>query len=215
MRKTRKNRTARRLQFAFALGLLLLICGCMLSEQIGEPVGQGRSRRPGDDVAIHFDTQFNRVVLFGRSALLVGLALWIFSAFGKSPGSVLVGLAVLGTAGWLFLKDYPSLTGYRVEVSAAGLYLKVPPDLETEIPWGAIEELELEGHAYASISTGTRVTPFGGRRSTSIDLPAWETMDITLTDGTKHRILLKELSVEQRAIFARALIKGAGLVNQE
>jgi hypothetical protein len=201
------NRKARRLRFVLALFLLLLVCGCMVSEQIGEPVGHGRNRRPGDDVAVHFDTQFNRIILFGRSAVLVCLALWIFSAFGKSPGAVLVGVAVMGVAAWLFFKDYPTLTHYRVEVSQSGLYLNVPPDLDTEIPWNAIEELELEGFAYGSARAD--MTPGS---SATIELPAWETMDITLSDGTKHRIVLVELSVEHREIFAQALVRRAGLV---
>ena len=62
------------------LCLLTLASGCLMSEQIGEPLGQGRSARPNPDVTIHFDTTFNRVVIFGRSALIVAFAAWVFSS---------------------------------------------------------------------------------------------------------------------------------------
>lgn len=193
--------------------LALMAAGCLMSEQIGEPVGQGRSRRPNDDVTIHFDTQFNRLVLFGRSAALAGIAFWVFSSFGKKPGPLLVGGAFLATAGWLLVKDYPSLNGYRLEVASAGLTLKVPPDLDTLIPWESVEELELEGFGYARIGGGPT---FGGARpSVGLELPDWKTMKLTVAGGQSHLIQLDELSIEHRQIFAKALIKRADLVEEK
>lgn len=193
--------------------LAFTAAGCLMSEQIGEPVGQGQSRRPNDDVAIHFDTQFNRVVLFGRSAALAGIALWIFSSWGAKPGSILFGVAFLATAGWLVVKDYPSLGGYRLEVAPAGLTLKVPPDLDTLILWESIEELELEGFGYARVGGGPT---FGGARpSVGLELPDWKTMKLTLAGGQSHMIQLDELSIEHRQIFAKALIKRADLVEEK
>jgi len=187
-----------------------------MSEQIGEPVGQGRSRKPNDDVTIHFDTQFNRVVLFGRSAALAGIAFWVFSSFGTKPAPLFVGAAFLATAGWLVVKDYPSLDGYRLEVAPAGLTLKVPPELDTLIPWESIEELELEGFGYARIGGGTQVMPFGGARpSAGLELPDWKTMKLTVAGGESHTIQLSELSIEHRQIFAKALIKRADLVEEK
>jgi len=186
-----------------------------MSEQIGEPVGHGRSRRPNDDVAIHFDTQFNRIVVLGRSAALAGIALWIFSSLGAKPSSILVGVAFLATAVWLVVKDYPSLTGYRLEVAPAGLTLKVPPNLDTLVPWESVEALELEGFGYARIGGGAQLMPFGGARaSAGVELPDWKTMKLTLAGGQSHMIQLDELSIEHRQIFAKALIKRAGLVEE-
>ena len=169
---------------------------------------------PSDDVAIHFDTQFNRIVLFGRSAAIGGIALWIFSSWGAKPGSILVGVAFLATAGWLVVKDYPSLTGYRLEVAPDGLTLKVPPDLDTLIPWGSIEGLELEGFAYGHIAGGLQFDGVGMvRRTKGLELPDWKTMKLT-AGGQSHLIQLDELSIEHRQIFAKALIKRAGLVEE-
>ena len=196
--------------------LLALTAGCLMSEQIGEPVGHGRSRLPAADVTIHFDTQFNRVVLFGRSAALAGIGIWTFLSMGaKKPASILVGAAFLGTAGWLVGKDYPSLTGYRLEVAPAGLTLKVPPDLDTLIPWESVEGLELEGFGYARIGGGTRLMPFGGAvPSAGVELPDWKTMKLIVAGGQSHIIQLGELSIEHRQIFAKALIKRADLVEE-
>ena len=186
-----------------------------MSEQIGEPVGYGRSRLPAEDVAIHFDTQFNRVVLFGRSAALAGIGLWIFSSMGAKPGSILVGVAFLGTAGWLIAKDYSSLSGYHLEVAPAGLTLKVPPDLDTLIPWESVEGLELEGFGYARIGGTTQLMPFGGAVPTAgVELPDWKTMKLIVAGGQSHIIQLDELSIEHRQIFAKALIKRADLVGE-
>jgi hypothetical protein len=194
--------------------LALAVSGCLVSEQIGEPVGHGNSRMPGDDVAIHFDTDFNRVVMLARSGALVAFALWIFSAWGLKPGPILVGGALIGVAGWLVVKDYPSLEGYRLEVAPEGLGLKVPPELDTVIPWQSIEALELEGFGYAKIGGGSQVMPFGARQQVGVELPDWRTMKLTLAGGQTHTIMLEELSIEHRQIFAKALIKRAGLVEQ-
>jgi len=195
--------------------LLLLLSGCMVSEQIGEPIGRGRHLRPSEDVTIHFDTQFNRILLFGRSAALVGLAFWIFSAFGKKPIAILVAVGAGGFAGWLVINDYPALTDYHIEVAPSGLVLIIPPEPEIRIPWESIETMELAGYEWASVGGGTRLTPFGHQRVVGVELPDWETMDITLTGGQKHTINLKRLSVEHRQIFSNALIKRAGLVEEK
>ena len=196
--------------------LLLLLSGCMVSEQIGEPIGSGRSRRPSEDVTIHFDTQFNRILLFGRSAALVGLAIWIFSAFGKKPIAILVAVGAGGFAGWLVINDYPTLTDYHIEVAANGLVMSIPPEPEIRIPWESIETMELAGYEWASVGGGTRLTPLGQQQRTAgVELPDLETMDMTLTDGQKHTINLKRLSIEHRQIFSKALIKRARLVEDK
>ncbi len=200
----------------FVISLLLLVGGCMISEQIGEPVGQGRNRMPSKDVTMHFDTQFNRILVFGRSALLAVLALWIFSAWRKSPVGMLIGAGTLVFAGWLIVKDYPSLTGYRIEVVESGLHLNIPPDLEEKIPWGSVQSLELAGHEWASVGGGSYMGPLGREhRTVGVELPDWETMTITLTGGQTYTLDLKLLSVEHRQIFSQALVKRAGLVKEE
>ena len=196
--------------------LLLLLSGCMVSEQIGEPIGSGHSRKPSEDVTIHFDTQFNLILLFGRSAALVGLAFWIFSAFGKKPIATLVAVGAGGFAGWLVINDYPTLTDYHIEVAANGLVMSIPPEPEIRIPWESIETMELAGYEWASAGGGTRLTPLGQQqRMAGVELPDLETMDITLTGGQKHTINLKRLSIEHRQIFSKALIKRARLVEDK
>ena len=195
--------------------LALLAAGCLMSEQIGEPVGHGNSRMAGEDVAIHFDTDFNRIIMFARSAGLIAIALWLYSSWGTKPVPILLAGACIVWAGWLVVKDYPSLGGYRLEVAPQGLTLKVPPDLDTLIPWESIDALELEGFGYAKIGGGPQVTPFGGaRQSVGVELPDWKTMKLTLTDGQSHTIVLEKLSIEHRQIFAKALIKRADLVEE-
>jgi len=197
------------------LCLLVLASGCLMSEQIGEPIGQGRAARPNDDVTIHFDTTFNRIVIFGRSALMVAFAVWVFTSFGAKPGSIIVGGAALAVSGWLFIQDYRALKGYSLEVAAPGLTLRVPGELNAEIPWESVEGIELEGFNYARISGGMQFSPTGGMtKRAGLELPDWKTMRVMVAGGTTHLIKLEELSIEHRQIFAKALIKRANLVEE-
>ncbi|TDI37335.1 MAG: hypothetical protein E2P02_22975 [Acidobacteria bacterium] len=197
------------------LCLLVLASGCLMSEQIGEPIGQGRTARPNDDVTIHFDTTFNRIVIFGRSALMVAFAVWVFTSFGAKPGSIIVGGAALAVSGWLFIQDYRALKGYSLEVAAPGLTLRVPGELNAEIPWESVEGIELEGFNYARISGGMQFSPTGGMtKRAGLELPDWKTMRVMVAGGTTHLIKLEELSIEHRQIFAKALIKRANLVEE-
>lgn len=197
------------------LCLLALASGCLMSEQIGEPIGQGRSLRPSDDVTIHFDTTFNRLVIFGRSALIVAFAAWVFSSWGAKPGSILVGGAAMAAAGWLFIQDYSALDGYSLEVAGPGLTLRVPGELNEQIPWQSVEGIELEGFSYARIGGGMQFSPTGGMtQRVGLELPDWKTMRVIVTSGATHTIKLEELSIEHRQIFAKALIKRANLVEE-
>ena len=197
------------------LCLLTLASGCLMSEQIGEPLGQGRSARPNPDVTIHFDTTFNRVVIFGRSALIVAFAAWVFSSWGAKPGSILVGGAAMAIAGWLLIQDYRALNGYSLEVAAPGLTLRVPGQLNEQIPWDSVEGIELEGFTYARIGGGMQFSPTGGMtQRAGLELPDWKTMRVQVAGGATHMIELEELSIEHRQIFANALIKRANLVEE-
>jgi hypothetical protein len=173
---------------------------------VSEQIGQGN-----EDLTFHFDTDFNLIILFGRSAALAALGLWIYNAWKKSIFASLVAVAVLATAGWFFFRDYPSLKSYEVHVLEGGLELNIPPDPQKRIPWDSIETLELEGFEYMTISMGVS-TPFSN--APQLELPEWETMEITAGGGQKHTVNLKRLSIEQRQILAGAIIKRAQLVEQ-
>ena len=167
-------------------------------------------------MTIHFDTTFNRIVIFGRSALLVAFAAWVFSSWGARPGPILVGGAALAVAGWLAIRDYPAMKGYSLDVAESGLTLRVPGELDEQIAWSAIEELELEGFSYARIGGGMQYSVGRGFTETAgLELPDWKTMRVVLAGGTTHTVKLEELSIEHRQILAKALIKRADLVEEK
>ena len=179
----------------------------MVSEQIGEIPG---------DLTFHFDTDFNRALVFGRVAGLGILVLWIFAKF-KKPTALPVAVPILLFAGWTVQQDYPSLTDYRVEVREDALYLNIPPEPEGEIPWSSIEEMKIEGIGWATAGgdlPGTP-TPFGVPKTEYAwsELPEWKTMEL-LADGETHLVMLDKLSVEQRQTLWRAIAKHALLVKQ-
>ena len=169
---------------------------------------------PGREVTVHFDTLFNRILLFGRSGVVALLALWVLSSWSKKVGSV-VGLGLLALAGYLAHRDYPTLTDYRIDVMDSGLYLKIPPEPEKQIPWSSIAGMELAGHEWASLGGG-RANALGQQNQIPyLELPEWETMDIILTGGQKHTVDLKLLSIEQRQILSMAIVKQANLVGEQ
>jgi hypothetical protein len=92
-----------------------------------------------------------------------------------------------------------------------GLELDIPPDGEKQIGWSSIESLQLEGFEYMAVPMAAS-TPF--RPGTQLELPEWETMELTQTDGQKHTVNLKRLSLEQRQILAQAIVKRAALVKE-
>jgi hypothetical protein len=167
---------------------------------ISEQIGQDR-----EDLTFHFDTQFNRVVLFARSGALAAVALWLFAGAKKSAGSAVFGVLLLAAAAWLFVKDYPTLSRYRVQVLGEGLVLGIPPEEEMTVPWGAIEEMYVEG-----VGSASEVPKDEFERRLS--LPDWHSMRITVTGGATHDVDLKLLSVEQRQILWRAIARRASLV---
>ncbi len=195
-----------RIGFSFlALAGVSLLSGCMISEQIGQLP---------KDITIHFDTEFNRILLFGRSAALAGFAFWIYNAMRKQTAAIVVGVIVLGIAGWLFVKDYPALSKYRVEVRGDGLVLNIPPDSEAVIAWDSIESLELAGYEWATPPMPEVADRFMPQSETAFSsLPDWETMDIT-ADGVRYHVNLKKLSIEQRSILSRAIVRRGRLVQE-
>jgi hypothetical protein len=177
---------------------LFLLSGsaCMISEQ----VGQDR-----EDLTFHFDTGFNRTMLFGRSGVIAVVALWLFAGAKKSPVSAVLGVVLLAGAGYLLVKDYPTLSRYRVEVLGDGLTIAIPPEPDKVLAWGSIEEMYIEGMGPAD---GLPKDEFERR----LALPDWHSMKITVTGGATEEVDLKLLSVEQRQILWRAIARRASLV---
>lgn len=194
-------------RLSFAIPFLLLLSSCMVSEQIGEEP---------QNLAFHFDTDFNLYLLIGRSGILAAFAYWLFKSWGKSPVPMILGIASLAYAGFLFVQGYPSLKRYRVDVTEAGLTLNIPPDPETYIPWESIEHLELAGYEWMHVPTPGVSNPLGQKRAPYAweELPEWESMAITVAGQGTHTVNLKRLSIEQRQILSRAIVKRAHLIKE-
>ena len=186
----------------------LFLTACMVSEQIGEEP---------QNLSFHFDTSFNQILLFGRSGALAAFAFWVYSAWGKRTGPTIIAIAVLGASGWLFARDYPSMKDYRVDVLEQGLQLNIPPDPEAFVPWDSIERLELAGYEWMHVPMpGGAGTPFAPPRAQYAweELPEWETMDIQVAGEGTYTLNLKPLSIEQRQILSRAIVKRANLIKE-
>lgn len=194
---------------------LLLLClgiwlsaGCMLSDQVGQ-VPQ--------DLTFHFDTDFNRAIVFGRAAGLTAIVFWLFAKF-KRHTAIMVGVPILVFAGWTVARDYPLLSGYRIEVRNDALYLSIPPDPETEIPWESIQEMEIEGESWATVGGGrtTTVNPDGTFHETKYawsELPKWKSMKV-ITEKGSFLVRLDRLSVEQRQTLWQSIAKRGQLVEK-
>jgi hypothetical protein len=176
---------------------LLALSGaaCMISEQSGQDI---------EDLTFHFDTGFNRAVLFGRSSLLAIVGLWFFAGGKRSAVPVLLAVGCIGTAGWLLIRDYPTLHRYRVQVLGNGLVLSIPPESEKTLAWTSIEGMYVEG-----MGSGAVPRDEFERR---LQLPDWHLLRITEAGGATHDMDLRPLSVEQRQILWRAIARRANLV---
>ena len=186
-------------QRASRLALVLVLffgAGCMISEQEGQGV---------QELSFHFDTDFNRIVLFARSAAIGLVALWVFAGSRRKTGPVVVGVALLVVALGFFVRDYPTLSGYSVQVLDEGLVLRIPPEKDKSFAWESIEEMYVEGVGPASSPHGDAVTKL-------LELPDWHSMRITLTGGETHLVDLKRLSIEQRQTLWRSIARRAQLV---
>jgi hypothetical protein len=187
--------------------LILLHAGCMLSDQVGQMP---------QDLTFHFDTDFNRAIVFGRAAGLMAIVFWLFAKF-KSHTAILVGVPILVFAGWTVARDYPSLSGYRIEVRRDSLYLSIPPEPAREIPWESIQEIEIEGESWATVEGGrtTTVNPDGTFQETKYawsELPQWKTMKL-ITEKDSFLVQLDRLSVEQRQTLLSSIAKRGRLVS--
>jgi hypothetical protein len=184
---------------------VLLLSACVISTQDGER-RHLNSPHP-DEIAFHFDTPFNKVVLFGRSALLLVLPAWVIVARRKGSdilGPAFLALATMVAAGWWLWNGWPRVFEYRIEVLPEVLRIQVPSEPELEIPWEQIQAIDIEGVAY-DVGLGVRGTH-------SIRwAPEWEDLTIERASGARHDLDLRPLSVEQRGTLWRAISRKAQL----
>ncbi len=98
----------------FALILLVLLAGltgCLISTQEGER-SHVNSKHP-EEITFHFDTGYNKAVLFGRSAALLLVPLWVFAKRrgGGNTIPAIVGVLALGGAVWLLVSGVGTTFG--------------------------------------------------------------------------------------------------------
>lgn len=192
--------------------LLLAVsaASCMISEQTGQLVPDGNPRywdQKLGDVRFDFDSPYNKGVVYGRSLALALLAFWIFRAEkgGQRMLSLVLGLPLLLAAAFLLYRDLPTLRAYRIEATAGGLVLEIPPDVMREVRWNGVHSLTVSGWEMRRTSEDPRgKNPFA-------DVPEWETMDLTLEGEETVRVDLRRLSWEQRQSVWKAIVVRAGL----
>jgi len=192
----------------------LLAAGCLLSEQAGVlyPDGDGRV----GEIALHFDSTYNKTLVYGRSALLVILALFLFSlerGTWKKGLSAMIGVPLLAASGWLVTRDFPTLRDYRIQLLSSGLFVRIPPEPERKFAWDEIGSMTVHGLEYPRLgSSGGRPLKDGGLWSLSI--ADWKTADLKLTRGETFVIDLTRLSIEHRQTLFLTIAKRARLVEQ-
>lgn len=199
------------------LAVCLLGAGCLISEQAGVllpdgPQGDGRL----GEISLHFDSTYNRALVYGRSALLVMLALFVFAlerGTWKKTLSALIGVPVLAASGWLVTRDLPTLQGYRVQILASGLFVRIPPGAERKFAWDEIEAMTVHGQEYPRL--GSRAgRPLKDDGLWKLGIAEWKTADLKLTRGETSVIDLTRLSIEHRQTLFLTIAKRAGLVEQ-
>lgn len=191
----------------FALILLVLLTGttgCLISTQEGERTHVNTAAP--DEIVFHFDTSFNRTLLYGRSIALLGIGLWFFRTRNSGSNVLCVVLAVVfvsAAGGWYFTGQR-KLTNYRVELAPTGLELQLPSQPTTHIDWADIESIDGDGVA--------RDVSFGGGKGRALQWSTeWQQLTIHLRGGDKVEINLKPLSMEQRGTLWRAVARFAEL----
>lgn len=192
----------RRLGLAIVVFTLMTsLTGCMISTQEGEKTHVNAA--DPDQIVFHFDTPFNKALLYGRSMALLGLAIWFFRTRGSGGGNrITIALAIVlavGAAG-LYFVGHRKVADYRIELAPTGLELNLPARAAAHIDWSDIEGIDGEGEA-------TDVS-FGGPQMWST---AWESMTIHLRGGERIEMDLEPLSFEQRGTFWRAVARFADL----
>jgi hypothetical protein len=186
----------------------------MVSEQTGQLVPDGNPRywnQELGEVSFHFDTPFNQGVVYGRSALLALLGVWLFLAEkgGRKVLSFLLGLPLLGLAGFLLVHDLPTLRAFRIAALESGLVLEVPGEEARDVAWTAVESMTVSGW---ELRRG-KPSPLG--QNPFADLPEWETMELSFAGGDSVSVDLRRLSPEQRQSVWKAIAVRARLVEQK
>jgi hypothetical protein len=195
----------RRLVILILLLFILGLPACMISEQVGDRT-HVNSPHP-DEITFHFDSPFNKAMLFGRSAALLLVSWWGFSSRGKGTGKtvlmILAAAALVGSV-WLLIVGWPTVFHYRIDLRNGGLHMNIPSGPKADIPWGEFESINGEGMA--------RDVTFGDGRGQALKWATeWEDMTITLVDGRQYDVDLRPLSVEQRGTLWRAIARMAEL----
>jgi hypothetical protein len=187
------------------LAMLALVCGltgCMISTQEGEKT---HVNAPDPDrIVFHFDTSFNRALLYGRSMALLGVAVWFFRARrGGGSSAVTIALAALLAAGavGLYVVGSRKLSGYRIDLAPTGMELNLPPRPALHVDWREIRSIDGEGES-ANVSFDESNPTWSTQ---------WERLTIRLADGGKIDVDLEPLSVEQRGTLWRAVARFAEL----
>jgi hypothetical protein len=177
----------------------------MISEQEGE-----RTHVDSPDpetITYHYDSVFNKALLFGRPALLLLVGYWAFATRNRNGGNGVVlalGTVALALAVWLLITGWSMVYQYRIEVGRNELHLLLPAKGENRIPWEEIEGLDVEGMA-------SDVTLFTGKGEALRWATQWKEMTLSLRGGRKIDVNLRPLSVEQRGSLWRAIVRKAGL----
>lgn len=185
--------------------LVLGVNGCLISTQVGERTHVNSP--PPDEITFHFDTLYNKSMLFGRSAALLLVSLWVVSSGGKGGGrttGLIIAGAILAGSGWLLKTGWSTVYDYRIEVRNELLQLSIPSQPEQEILWQEIESIEGEGKAKDISFPGGEASPLKWATE-------WESLTITLDDGRTRDVDLRPLSVEQRGTLWRAIARKASL----
>jgi hypothetical protein len=192
----------------------LLAGGCMVSEQHGQLVPDGNPRywdQKLGEVSFHFDSPFNKAVVFGRSLALVLFAVWIFRSEtgGKRVLTYFLALPLVVIAVFLLVQDLPTLMRYRIAALDSGLTVEIPPEDVREVGWDGIESMSVSGwEMRRSLTEPTGKNPFR-------DVPEWEAMEITYAGGDTQKVDLRRLSWEQRQSVWKAIAVRAHLVERK
>ncbi|GEM_PF-6154754 len=184
------------------LVILFCLAGCTVSTQEGE-------RRDFDSpmpetISFHFETEYNQGIVWGRSLLILGVALWLVksaSPSGRFVAILAAGLPGLGLAGWLFYGGMGIVNDYRIDVTTENLRISVPPDNAKEFEWQKIKGMFIAGKRYSAAEG-------------AIQYKHYEKMELLLADGQKYPVDLSRLSVEQRGTLWQAIARRAQLSSQ-
>jgi hypothetical protein len=185
----------------FVLLAISLSTGCLVSEQVGERT-HVNSPAP-EEISFHFDSSFNKTLVFGRSAALLAVALWVFS-LRKGPSGlvpIVLAAALAVTSVSLLWMGWTKMHDYRIDVRRDHLHLMIPGESELRLDWSEIEEIDVEGMALNVEMVGPGMEW----------APRWEDLKIVQSGGRVHDVDLRPLSVEQRGTFWRAIVSKAQL----